>query len=222
MPLITTLIIAVLAAALIGIYGFIAYPNLAKAIFGEGKIYEQTYQFLLVTVIGGSIAWLFKEIDRLRGHRVILRDMHAELLQAYNRAKIVRRVLRAKLGSVITVDPDKKVAATDYEEQMEELSDSQLTFEVYAKRAKEPGLWFKDANALARSLEKIEKYLNEIVKEYEREYSKFIGDPPVRRLGELPMLMEFIGPYKQATEFQEKFKYPVREALHAIGKAMLR
>jgi hypothetical protein len=67
MRIITALIIAVVTAALIGIAGFIAYPNVAKAIFGEGKIYELTYQFLLISVIGGSIAWLFKEIDRLRG-----------------------------------------------------------------------------------------------------------------------------------------------------------
>jgi hypothetical protein len=221
MRIITALIIAVVTAALIGIAGFIAYPNVAKAIFGEGRIYELTYQFLLISVIGGSIAWLFKEIDRLRGQRIVLRDMHAELLQAYNRAKVVRRALRAKLGTVITIDSDTKVAATDYEEQMEELSDSQLTFEVYAKRAKEPGLWFRDANALARSLDKIEKYLNEIVKEYQQEYAKFTGDPPARPLGNLPKLMEFIGPYKQAVEFQEKFKYPVREALQALGKVML-
>jgi hypothetical protein len=34
--------------------------------------------------------------------------------------------------------------------------------------------------------------------------------------------MEFIGPYSKATAFKDNFKYPMRDALEALGKAVLR
>lgn len=222
MSFLLLLIVAIVAGSLCGIYGFIAYPDATKAILGDEKIRELTYQFFLITVLGGLIAWLYKELDRLRGQRSVLREMHAELLQAYNRAKTVRRNLRAKVGTMTVANLNAEVTAKDYEEEMEELSDSQLAFEVYAKRANEPWLWFRGGRKLAGSLQKIEGYLNEIVKEYQREFAKFTGNPPTRKLCHLRKLAEFIGPYEQTKEFQECFKYPMRDALQALGKIRLK
>ena len=105
---------------------------------------------------------------------------------------------------------------------MEQLSDAQMTFEVYAKRAKDSRLWFWGSKTLATSLKTIEEYLNEIVKEYQREFARFAGDIPKRQLSHLPKLMEFIGPFDNAKKFQNCFKYPFRDALKSFGKVMLR
>jgi hypothetical protein len=222
MSLITTLILVIIATSLFGIYGFIAYPDVAKEILGDGRIHDLTYQFLLITTVGGFVGWLFRELDRLRGQRVVLREMHAELLHTYNRTKAVRRSLRAKLATIRGIDPAATVAASEYESNVEEIGDCQLTFEVYAKRAQDSRLWFQRSNKLANSLKTVERYLNKIIKEYQREFVKFSGDPPERQLSELPRLAEFIGPHKEAEDFQKCFKYPMRDALQAIGRAMLK
>jgi hypothetical protein len=148
--------------------------------------------------------------------------MHAELLSAYNRAKTVRRHLRARLGTKDTVNPTTKITERDYVEQMKVLSDVQLTFEVYAKRAKDRRLWFWGAKTLASSLKEIEGYLNDIVDEYEKNLTGFAGNPPAQELSHLKNLTEFIGPHDQATKFQKRFQGPIDDALKALGNAILR
>jgi hypothetical protein len=202
---------------------FIKWPEATKQFLGnDPELFKLTYQFLLITVIGGGVALLFKQLDRLRAMRQSLREMHAELLEAFNQAKSVRRHLRAQLGTVLAVQPDTKIAVELYDDQMESLSDAQLTFEVHAKRASDSSLWFWGKPELSQPLGKVESYLNDIVKEYQEKRAGFSGAPPKRRIGDLPNLVEFIGPYSETTEFKKKFKYPMRDALEALGKAVLR
>lgn len=222
MSFLSFLIFAIVSVALLGIYGYIFHSAFIKGLIGDGKIYELTYQFLLISVIGGSIAWLYKTFDHFRGKRSALREMHTELMHAYNQAKRVRRKLRAILCTANEINPSTEIISTDYEEQMEELSDAQLTFEVFAKRAEDSGLWFLGSKTLANSLKTIEEYLNQILKEYQSEFAKFSGDIPKRQLSQLPKLMEFIGPFDEAKDFQKCFKYPIRDALKALGKVILR
>jgi hypothetical protein len=201
---------------------FIVWPERTKQFLPDPDLFKLTYQFLLITVIGGGVALLFKQLDRLRTMRESLREMHAELLQAFNQAKTVRRHLRAQLGTVDTVDPDAHVSAELYDNEIQSLSDAQLTFETHAKRAKHTSLWFSRDPGLAEPLGKVEQYLNDIVKEHQKERSHFSGTPPQRRIADLPKLLEFIGPYGQAKAFKTEFQEPIRDALDSLGKAVLR
>jgi hypothetical protein len=202
---------------------FITKPEATKQFLGnEGDLFKLTYQFLLITVIGGGVALVFKQLDRWREMRQSLREMHVELLQAFNQAKTVRRQLRAQLGTVAAVNPDTEISAELYDDQMDSLSDAQLIFEIHAKRAKDNSLWFWGNPKLSAPLHKVEAYLNDIIKEYQKERTKFSGSSPRRRIGDLPKLVEFIGPYSQAAAFKDNFKYPMRDALEALGKAVLR
>jgi hypothetical protein len=222
MSLIWAMIALIIAGALAATNLFIGLGETTLRSFPTGTFLEITYQFLLVTVIGGAIAYLYREIDRRREQRRELREMHSELLEAYNSAKTVRRQLRARLGTRHSVKHNPSITASEYEEQMKLLSDAQLTFEVYSKRAKEHRLWFVRGKNLASYLETVENYLNGVVKEYQEQLSQFAGDPPMRELSELKKLSEFIGPHEKAHDFQNCFQNPTDEALEALGEVILR
>jgi len=202
---------------------FIKWPELARHFLRDDPdMFKTTYEFLLITVVGGGVTLLFQQLDRVREMRQSLRQMHGELLEAFNKAKSVRRLLRAQLGTAKAIDPNTKITAALYDDQMESLSDAQLTFEVHAKRAKDKSLWFWGKPRLSQPLDDIQSYLDQIVKEYEEKRASFSGEPLQCRLGDLPNLAEFVGPFKHTIGFKKKFKYPMRDALEALGKAVLR
>lgn len=216
------LISAVVVAAATGIYFFIRRPLVVRELLGSQESFEITYEFLLVTVVGGLLALLYKQLDVRREQRRDLREMYSEILGAYNRAKSVRRRMRARLGTAKAINKETPIAADYYEEQIEVLSNAQLTFEVYVKRTKGP-LWFWRARHLAENLEEAQSYLNGIVKEYEEKLATFSAeDPRTAHIGQLEKLTEFIGPYHDARDFKGRLKLPVRDALAALGKVILR
>jgi hypothetical protein len=202
---------------------FIAEPDVTKQFLGNNdELFKQTYQFLLTSVIGGGVALVYKQLDHFREMRKSLREMHTEILQAFNQAKTVRRRLRTQLGTVRAVDPEERLSAELYDNQIDLLSDAQLVFEIYAKRAKSRTSWFGENNKLSVPLSKVEAYLNQIVKEYQEKRATSSGTPPTCRVGDLPRLMEFIGPYEKSCAFRESFKYPISDVLEELGNAVLR
>jgi hypothetical protein len=136
-----------LALALIGVLAFLVYGRRFHNALAP-EVFNLSYQFLLIVVIGGAISLLYKEFsserDRTQERRTLVRQMHSELLSSFNAAKRVRRTLRARVGCSFDRGPIQqlKVTAADYQEQMDLLMDAQLTFEVYAKRAKDRELFF--------------------------------------------------------------------------------
>jgi len=213
----------ILSVAVVLVIVFITYPGSTKRFLGnDPELFKLTYQFLLITVVGGGVALFFKQLDYLREMRHSLREMHAELLEAFNQAKSVRRHLRAQLGTAVAVDPDRTITAELYDDQIESLNDAQLVFEVHAKRARDRSLWFWGNPGLSQPLGKVESYLGGLVTEHEKKRAGFAGTPPQRRIGDLPALVEFVGPYQQAVGFKENFRYPMRDALQVLGRAVLR
>lgn len=213
---------ALILVALGLVFIFIKYPDETKLFLGDEEVFKLTFQFLLITAVGGGVALLYKQLEHIREIRKSLREMHAELLDAFNLAKKVRRELRAQLGTREKINPDEMITAEMYEKQMELISDAQMVFEVHAKRGEDSSLWFWGDPRLSEPLSKVESYLNDILKEYQDELSKFSGTPPARKLEDLKKLTEFIGPYTEESKFAEEFKYPIRVALQALGKAVLR
>jgi hypothetical protein len=238
-----------LGVALLGVVGFLVYGK-SLSVYFETKVFELTYQFLLLIVLGGAVSLLFREHvrerevkDEERMHKqeeadarqvreqeasnakqARLREMYSDLLVAYNKAKKVRRVLRAraiKLEPAGTSQRIQVILGSEYDAHMSDLIDAQLTFETYAKLAEDRLLWFEEAGALAGPLRNIEGYLNKIIKEYTTNYKTFEGDPPCKPLSELLDLKEFIGPYRESREFRTQFQDAFRDTLKELGKALL-
>lgn len=213
----------IVLAAIAGVAAFIGRTEATRRFLGsDPDLFKLSYQFLLITVLGGAVAFLYKQLETRREMRRSLRQMYSELLSAYNKAKLVRRHLRAQLGTKGGVDPGAKISAQTYDDELEKLGDAQLTFEVYAKKAEDTSLWFAERAGISEPLRKIEGYLNDLLDEYEKKRKEFSKGTPERTIGDLDALTEFVGPYREATKFKEQFKYPMREALVALGGAVLR
>ena len=212
--LVFAVVLATIALAGVGVVLFLYKGAVIRAKM-EDEVFKLSYQFLLITVIGGALSLLYQRFSAERAltekRNALLREMHSELLNAYNIAKRARRMLRAHVGSLVT--PESRLRASRYDEEIDKIMDAQLTFEVYAKRAGNAGLWFRNGKALGVELNKVEGYLNSLIKEYEDKRSTFAGKPPSQALSELKTLAEFVGPYKDATGFKDSFKVPFRKAL---------
>ena len=214
------------AFALVGIGAFLVYGRCIRNALAP-EVFNLSYQFLLIVVIGGAVSLFYKEFsserDRIQERHILLRQMHSELLSSYNAAKRVRRTLRACVEGSFDGESieQPRIAAADYQKQMELLMDAQLAFEVYAKRAKDSELFFAQGEELGTECRKIEKYLNDVISEYEKNFTSFMGTPPGKPLKELPKLAEFIGPFQNADDFKTKFKDAFREVLSALTRAHL-
>lgn len=217
----SALILVIIALAIGGVVAFLVWGAVLKTKIDE-EVFKLSYQFLLIVVIGGALSLLYQQFSAEQAlderRTALLRQMHSELLTAYNVAKRARRALRAHVGSVIT--QDSRIIAEKYDEQMDRIMDAQLTFEVYGKRAGDR-LWFESGNVLANQLRSIEEYLSKIGKEYEKQRNSFTGTPPSKLLSELPMLAEFIGPYKDADNFKKEFQRALGGALDELVEAGL-
>lgn len=222
----TILILVAVALAAAGVVAFLIFAKRVKSAI-EPELFSVSYQFLLIAVIGGAISLLYKhfstEQDRDRDRRTILRQMHSELLDAFNTAKGVRRRIRARIGysSNREVLGERNITACDYREQMEILIGAQLKFEVYAKRANERDLYFAQGERLNCECQKIEDYLRRIIKEYEINFATFAEPSSGRRLADLPKLAEFIGPLQEGGEFDKDFKLACRAVLSGLSTASL-
>jgi hypothetical protein len=86
-----------------------------------------------------------------------------EVIQAYNEAKKVRRLLRAKARDKST--KDALVLTQPYGEQMLILLDTQLDFEALKTQAQSNLQLFPANSGVETELASIEKYLNKIVDE---------------------------------------------------------
>ncbi|MDJ0658758.1 MAG: hypothetical protein QNJ42_04635 [Crocosphaera sp.] len=213
---------------------FIRSPESIKQLFSnEEELFNLTYEFLLITVVGGCIALLWdqinKERDRKEQKSQNLRQMYSEILSAYNQAKKVRRQLRAVCGTRWEIKLGTALDLNNYDEQIELLSEAQLMFEVYAKivddeddendadknkeKAAQSLLWFlskEKAKELKENIKNMESYLNEILKEYQENRQKFSKETDTYELKQLCNLQEFIGPYDKNNNFNKKFKEPMK------------
>jgi hypothetical protein len=198
-----------------------------------------------LAVLGGAVSFLFKELslkkqsreealsrekqsreekllrleEKRRFNNERLREIHSDLLAAFNQAKTVRRILKAFV--YFADDGVEMILRDDYDRQMQELNTAQLVFETYSKRAKYNKLWFEKAKNLSENIDAIEGYLNKILSEYQEKRKLFNGAPPSYPISELQMLKEFIGPKKEWIFFDEMFKTPIRETLQSLDEARL-
>jgi hypothetical protein len=139
----------VVAVAVLG-----GLATIATAIFQESFKREATRQDALV--------------EQRRKQDDLLRELLDETLTAYNRVKRVRRLLAAH-----TADGTGRITLDVYDEHMSTLIDQQLEFEKIKRRspfiddARLRSTALPGASVLTDGYEKIEKYLNRVIDEYE-------------------------------------------------------
>lgn len=234
----------VFSLSLISIGVFIAYQKWLSENLNT-EIFKLSYQFLLIVVIGGAVSLIFTEFSKTREQirkdkekqessdnliRDLQRKFYNDFIQAYNSAKKIRRLLRARAR----IKSDNKlieIRRLTYDEQMQSLIDVQLKFEFFCEEVKgNPSLFpivFEETETetLFTKLEKIEKYLNVIVDEYENCYSSFpeillVDESMSIPIIKLKRLAEYIGKYRYAKEFKSNFKKPADEIMEGLQKLL--
>ena len=208
-----------------GTIAFLLWPNRVRALIDNNDVFKLTYEFLLIGVIGGALSLFYQNVQRQReireAERGLQRQLLREVIQAYNDAKRVRRLLRAKARDNPAMK-DTLVRAQPYDEQMQILLDVQLDFEAFKHQAQSNSLLFPADSGVQADLDSIEKYLNEIVGEYETHFSLFTGGPPpTLPLARLCKLKDFIAKRQDGTHFDKRFKGPFHSVVAALQKLII-
>jgi hypothetical protein len=186
------------------------------------------WQFLLIAVLGGALSLFFKDQEKKaeeqtnREHRdeelraarrERLLSTRGQLIESYNQAKAVRRLLRAlALGSR---DGHETLLRAEYIPLMRQLIDVQLRMEYYTDFIEADRAVFSEAKSIAGHLKAVEKYLNKIVEEFEGAWKEF-ADQEFAPLSRFDCLREFIQPFSEETLFNKRFKEPFGSALKTI------
>jgi hypothetical protein len=222
----TLAVTVLLALSFVGTIAFLLWPNRVRAVIDDNDVFKLTYEFLLIGVIGGALSLFYQNVQHQRevreAERGLQRKLLREVIQAYNDAKKVRRLLRAKARDERAMK-DTVIRAQPYDEQMQVLLDIQLDFEAFKHQAAQsnPGLFPADSGVHA-GLDSIEKYLNEIVGEYETHFSLFTGGPPpTLPLAQLRKLQDFIAKRKDGSDFDKRFKGPFHSVVAALQKLII-
>jgi hypothetical protein len=184
---------------------------------------KMTYQFCLIVVIGGAVTWLFREYTRVREHRESdsqeLASMSQDLVRTYNDIKRIRRLLRARAqrGGSVT-ESETTVRRRVYEELMGELNEVQLRLEQYKRRVRSEEPLFRKSEGLESALKEMEKYLHDIIEEYENVLRSYEEDPPNLSITRLPKLAEFIAPRMSSPDIYNGIFVPFRRALDSLAE----
>ena len=189
----------------------LAYYAAQRTLLGSGvhvEVVSIVVQFLFLIVLGGAVTALYQARLQRRAEeasarsaraeiterdRLMLVDMHDDLVSAYNKAKRARRLMRARLEYPSGDSGPPYVPKSVYDDQMEALIDAELDFESLLRRIESNVPLFGKESRLDGYLDDIEMHLTETVMEFRRELRNFEGDPPRRRLETLPRLEAFLG-----------------------------
>jgi hypothetical protein len=231
------------AIGLLGVCIFLVFGSEIKKYIDE-KVFESTYQFFLVTIIGGGVSLIFEsyrrdheakereaehqreeqkhqeEIQReaKERRREIQRSLRANLIVAFNNIKKVRRLLRAEAILGEPHEENEVVVGEEYKKQMNALMDAQLSIEFAYRVIKYESDLFQDST-LAAKLKGANKYLRDIIDEYEKSYRKFSTESTIH-LHEFPKLYDFIRPSAEAKEIKKDFWDPFYNAFDIIGRVL--
>ena len=144
----------------------------------EGKIrieiIKSLLEFLVVIIIGGTVAALFKVHERNQEQAKIRIQMKLDFIkrigELYRIVKSSRRLLRFKEIRISSVNDAPKELTQEqrefYVKQMLLLNDVQLEIEAY-KIAWENSFLFEKRELIVKYLERMEKYLNKIISQFE-------------------------------------------------------
>lgn len=203
-------------------------PELAKAFLQIGT----------VSAIGGTVSILTADFQRRNANRDKERDRERQAAQ--NRAEFVKQILARITDSYIATKRARRLlrargitppytGATDspsavhreaYDLCMQALNEEQLRLETTAEEVETNADVFRESQELVGVITSMEKYLGEIITEYEQNRGSFAGDPPTLHVAKLRWLGDFVGPYS-GSEFATRLSAGHRRALVLLRRSLL-
>jgi hypothetical protein len=160
------------------------------------------------------------EKDRDRDHQRyeyredLLTSTLSRTVSAYSRAKMARRLFRARAGAV--VGGPSLVRLDDYDRFMEIVNDVQLQLEALKGDLKSSKPAFSNADSLFSHYKSMESYLGHVVKEYEGARHRFPELTSTVPIADLKDLSDFLGPTTETCKFKKQVVNPYHEIQKAI------
>lgn len=161
-----------------------------------------------------------RELDRksLEYRETLLLSVLSRAMEAYNRAKKARRLLRAR--AIATRDQATVVLADEYDICLDMLNDAQLDLENLARDVETSAKAFSTPDVLVKSLRSMDAYLGELIGEYEDSRRRFSGHEPALPLRELPLLDDFLQSAR-VSQFMPQVIVPYHEVQKGIRGDLL-
>jgi hypothetical protein len=170
-----------------------------------------------------------KELYRknLEYREELLKSTLAKTVSVYADVKKARRLMRARALSH-EGHPEIVVLAAPYDSYMGVINDEQLEIENIAGDIETSLPAFTNPKLLMDNLEFMEKYLGDLISEYEKLRPTFRGTDPLKNLSEMPALDEFLNFLGRArdgattdSKFKKQFVIPFREIKKGIRSDLL-
>lgn len=218
--------LAVVAAA--GIMAAVLLAHFKRGEFTDGTIHHELFRFSLTVVVGGVIAFVFRMAEARRqvkdARQRDLRDFYRRMLAAYNEAKKIRRLLRARSHAS---DSGIQIRREDLDELMDSLQSAQLDFEALRREAEASRKLVSDNKLLEKPMARAQHYLREVLKVHE---AMGPGDPVALRFddGAVRRLLCF---FHSADELKTKgvraadcdsFEVEFSDQAHAVRRVIVK
>lgn len=231
-PSLTTVVVAVgCFAVAAAIYLLTWHSSASSAIGVEG--YKLLLQLVMIIILGGAVTLLYQAFNRRSEERTTERlsaDQRAEsirtlrhdymtkLIAEYNRTKRARRLIRAQ--ALVRSEPpgNDRVKVAEYEKEMQEVLDAQLSLETIAYTVRAEPELFPASTSIPDSVKAMEEYLRSLVSEYEEHFPGLPTNGSLTSLHTLPVLEEFIGPYRSSTGFRQDFVHRFHAAVSDLQR----
>ncbi len=170
------------------------------------EIVKSLLQLLVVTIIGGIIAQLFKAAEFTKQQAQVFLNLRMDFLKRlgvlYSAVKLSRRELRAiglttKFGDNPNIDTKEKRQV--YIDQMKRLNELQLSLEDLKREAQSSPALFS-FKSLSNEVKRMEDYLRQILNEFAQVHPR-LKEANNIELTELERLNEFTCSTKQQFQF---------------------
>lgn len=145
-----------------------------------------------------------REQDQKTIRRLQLVTFYNDVLSQYNKSKKLRRLLKALVSRHSALTPDE--AESLYTDLLIQLEDIQLEFESLRRQVTVQGRTFPEQSKILVNLTKIQKFLREVVREYEEGTISRKADISASNL---PCLSRFV--LEQGGDFVQYVAIPFEE-----------
>lgn len=181
-------------------------------------------QLAVIAVLGGLVAALLRYVESLREENRRLHDYWAslfrEVVTAYNGIKAVRRSLRAWGFKSSSADYLSAEQVEQFRLQMNSLLTNQLSLESIGRELRTSPA--ADAQHARHAIRTVEKYVHDIIRDWEDHGRKITEGVPSSQLNDLQHLRSFLEPATQgfkrnATEPMELLEQFIRSKLGTPG-----
>lgn len=222
------ILVALIAAATIGGVVLVLVPS-SQTLFINEKAWEITTQFLVVAILGGAVALVYRRwetaqaiariaadraSERRLAERGLLEEFYRSLVAVHRQYKKIRRTLRAS-----SLDTPRRIRRDAFETLLDAMEDCQLKVEALRREVQLSGALFgPETELIDYNLGIMDGYLRCLLGGYEEDY----GTRHMLASSELVTMDERLCGFVERLNGSDGGAKALFEAAHAVEGGVLR